>query len=184
MVFMENSTYDGVHREGLNFTIEQEHAAQVAEAAHYSMVIVGWGEDEPENNYMNEEQKLAKILGEIKNKSASTHTVAYAGQFESIVPSYAAQRLVLTDHAYEGFILHDDNGKRLGGVGIPGVSGSIWDFRNESARAYFADQVAGFFARHPASDGVFFDGLYFYAVSCVVVSVSLMISDNMCECNT
>ena len=130
---MENSTYDGAHREGLNFTIEEEHAAQVAEATHYSMVIVGWGEDEPDNNYQNEEQKLATILGEIKNKSASTHTIAYAGQFENIVPSYAAQRRVLTDPIYEGFILHDDSGKRLrGSASIPGVDASIWDFRNES----------------------------------------------------
>ena len=31
MVFMENNTLDGVRREGLNFTLPQEHAAQVAE---------------------------------------------------------------------------------------------------------------------------------------------------------
>ena len=129
------------------------------------MVIVGWGEDEPKNNYQNEEQKLATILGEIKNKSPSTHTIAYAGQFENIVPSYAAQRRVLTNRTYEGFILHDDSGKRLrGGANIPGVDSSIWDFRNESARVYLADQVAGFFARHPASDGVFFDGVSFGVV--------------------
>ena len=42
---------------------------------------------------------------------------------------------------------------------IPGVDTSIWDFRNESARAYLADQVAGYFARNPASDDVFFDGV-------------------------
>jgi hypothetical protein len=31
MVFMENNTRDGVIRESLNFTLAQEHAAEVAE---------------------------------------------------------------------------------------------------------------------------------------------------------
>lgn len=31
MIFMENNTLDGTNREGLNFTLAQEHAAQVAE---------------------------------------------------------------------------------------------------------------------------------------------------------
>ena len=33
-------------REHLNFTVDEMHAGQIAEAVHYRMVIMGWGEDE------------------------------------------------------------------------------------------------------------------------------------------
>ena len=46
MVFMENNTWDGPKREGLNFTIEQEHARQVQIASDYQLVVMGWGEDQ------------------------------------------------------------------------------------------------------------------------------------------
>lgn len=60
------------------------------------MAIVGWGEDEPDDQYHGEERKLQLILSMIKENSPNTTTVAYCGQFENIVPSYDAQRVVIT----------------------------------------------------------------------------------------
>ena len=65
------------------------------EASHYDMVIVGWGEDEPDNNYHGEENKLQFVLSKIRVQSPNTTTIAYCGQFENIVPSYDAQRIVM-----------------------------------------------------------------------------------------
>lgn len=49
---------------------------------------------------------------------------------------------------------HDDSGHLIPGDVKGGV---MWDFRNASARQYLAEQVAGYFARAPGVDGVFFD---------------------------
>ena len=38
MVFMENNTWDGPKREGLNYTVEQEHARQILIASNYQLV--------------------------------------------------------------------------------------------------------------------------------------------------
>jgi hypothetical protein len=82
MVFMENNTADGPKREGLNFTIEQEHARQLLIASSYQLVIMGWGEDQMPGQQGGEEAKLATILSAIKAKSPATKTFAYCGQFE------------------------------------------------------------------------------------------------------
>lgn len=154
MVFMENNTADGPSREGLNFTIEQEHARQVAIASNYQLVIMGWGEDQVPNQRGGEEAKLASILLRIKKASPSTKTFAYCGQFEGIQDMYTAQNKILKDKAYSGFWVKDDDGERIGG---DTPNGAMWDFRNASAREYLATEVAGYFARAEGVDGVFFD---------------------------
>ena len=87
MVFMENNTADGPAREGLNFTVQQEHVRQIEIASNYQMVIMGWGEDQVPGQHGGEEAKLATILAAIKVKSPATKTFAYCGQFEGIVPA-------------------------------------------------------------------------------------------------
>ena len=160
MVFMENNTKDAA-REKLNFTIEEMHAAQIEEASHYRMVVMGWGEDEGDLNtdspYAHEGDKLASILSAIKKKSSSTLTVAYCGQFENVVPFYDAQLKIINDKSMHGFLMKDDEGHLLPGASAGGTGGAIWDFRNASARAYLAEYVAGYFARADGVDGVFFD---------------------------
>ena len=142
MVFMENNTADGPNREGLNYTIEQEHARQIAIASNYQLVIMGWGEDQDPNQMGGEEPKLASILQAIKKASPSTKTFAYCGQFEGIQRMYTAQLKILQDKSYSGFWVKDDDGKQIGGD-TPG--GAMWDFRNASAREYLATEVAGYF---------------------------------------
>ena len=142
MVFMENNTADGPNREGLNYTIEQEHARQIAIASNYQLVIMGWGEDQDPNQMGGEEPKLASILQAIKKASPSTKTFAYCGQFEGIQRAYTAQLKILQDKSYSGFWVKDDDGKQIGGD-TPG--GAMWDFRNASAREYLATEVAGYF---------------------------------------
>eukprot|EP01043_Picozoa_sp_COSAG02_P067673 COSAG02_NODE_10958_length_1824_cov_10.888696_3_plen_201_part_00 len=151
MVFMENNTADGPGREGLNFTIEQEHARQVAIASNYQLVIMGWGEDQVPGQRGGEEVKLANILQRIKKASPSTKTFAYCGQFEGIQAMYTAQNRILEDKAYSGFWVKDDDGNMIGG---DTPNGAMWDFRNASAREYLATQVAGYFARADGVDGV------------------------------
>jgi hypothetical protein len=151
MVFMENNTADGPRREGLNFTIEQEHARQVAIASNYRLVIMGWGEDQVPGQRGGEELKLASILQKIKKASPSTKTFAYCGQFEGIQAMYTAQNKIMEDKAYSGFWVKDDDGKMIGG---DTPNGAMWDFRNASAREYLATEVAGYFARAEGVDGV------------------------------
>ena len=154
MVFMENNTADGPNREGLNFTIEQEHARQLLIASKYQLVIMGWGEDQNPGQKGGEEQKLATILASIKTRSPATKTFAYCGQFDGIVPAYTAQLKVLTDPAFSGFFVHNDDGHPIGGS-------QVWDFRNASARKYLAAEVAGYFARAKGVDGTPSPCLYF-----------------------
>jgi hypothetical protein len=154
MVFMENNTWDGPKREGLNFTLEQEHDRQVAIASNYQLVIMGWGEDQGPGQKGGEEDKLQAILSKIKAASPTTKTFAYCGQFEGIQPMYTAQQKILSDPAYSGFYVHDDEGKPIGG---DTNGGQMWDFRNVSAQKYLAEEVAGFFARAKGVDGVFFE---------------------------
>lgn len=154
MIFMENNTWDGPKREGLNFTIKQERDRQVAIASKYQLVITGWGEDQGPGQAGGEEGKLAAILQEIKAASPKTKTFAYCGQFEGIQNMYTAQHKILADKSYFGFWVKDDDGKRIGG---DSAGGAMWDFRNASAREYLATEVAGYFARATGVDGVFFD---------------------------
>jgi hypothetical protein len=154
MVFMENNTADGPSREGLNFTIEQEHARQLLIASNYQLVVMGWGEDQSKGQQGGEEGKLAAILSSIKAKSPATKTFAYCGQFEGVVAAYTAQLKIINGRSFSGFFVHDDRGQPIGG---DTAGGKIWDFRNASARKYLAEEVAGYFARADGVDGVFFD---------------------------
>jgi hypothetical protein len=90
------------------------HKDQVELASHYALAIAGWGEDAASQPVEHrEEEKLANISSMIKAKNPSTITAVYAGQFELVDPEYDLQAAIINDPAYDGFFLHDDDGKPI-----------------------------------------------------------------------
>jgi hypothetical protein len=160
MVFFENSSASAAGEVTM-------HAHQARDAVHYSLAIAGWEQDSRSPpRCVHEEQKLANISRVIKRTAAQlgTHTLTavYAGQFEYATRTCDAQRRVLSDPAYDGFFVRDDDGRFVTG-GATQCDGAgalrVWDFRNGSAVAYHTREVAGYFARSPQGDGV--DAVFF-----------------------
>ena len=90
------------------------HKDQVELTSHYAMAIAGWGEDAASQPVEHrEEEKLANISSLIKAKNQNTITAVYAGQFELVDPAYDLQAAIINDPAYDGFFLHDDDGKAI-----------------------------------------------------------------------
>lgn len=90
------------------------HKDQVKLVTQYAMAIAGWGEDAASQPVsIREEEKLANISNLIKATNPTTITAVYAGQFELVDPAYDRQAAIIADPAYDGFFLHDDNGKPI-----------------------------------------------------------------------
>ena len=90
------------------------HKDQVELASHYALAIAGWGEDQVSQPAEHrEEEKLANISSMIKAKNPNTITAVYAGQFELVDPAYDLQATIISDPAYDGFFLHDDDGNPI-----------------------------------------------------------------------
>ena len=119
------------------------HKDQVKLASHYALAIAGWGEDAvsqpPEHR---EEEKLANISNMIKAKSPSTITAVYAGQFELVDPVYDLQAAIISDPAYDGFFLHDDDGKPIS----QNNGMRLWECVLTFSRAHAPTQTAAAFA--------------------------------------
>ena len=75
---------------------------------------------------------------------------------QPVDPAYDLQRKVMQDPRYDGFFVHDDDGKVI----VQPNGFRFWDFRNASAVQYHTESVTGYFADAVTGAGVdaaFFD---------------------------
>jgi hypothetical protein len=137
------------------------------EVLKYEAVWFGWQTMNGVSECKHEESKLHAQTAAVKDQGgAKKTTLAYACDVSNVMTFYDKQQSALTDPSNKGWFLHStaiaDN---LAPAGLTRAqsgtcsfeSSPAWDFRNASARKYFAEVVIGQWAADPTVDSVFVD---------------------------
>ena len=126
----------------------------------YSAAWFGWQTLDGVGGCAHEEAKLHSQTAAVKAASPATTTLAYAGDVSNVFTFYDSQKAALADKQNSGWFLHPH--KQAPAVGGRDRGGTCsfngnpaWDFRNASARKYFAEIVVGQWAADPTVDSVF-----------------------------
>ena len=145
----------------------------------------------------HEEAKLSAQTAAVKEQAgAGKTTLAYCCDVSNAMPFYDKQLSALSDPSNKGWFLRQPKARsRSDSVATGGTcsfeSSPAWDFRNASARKYFAEVVVGQWASDPTVDSVFVDeadALVCYWAptgpksSGVALSLSLSLSLSLCVC--
>ena len=120
----------------------------------------------------HEEAKLSAQTAAVKAQGgAAKTTLAYCCDVSNVMTFYDKQQAALADPRNSGWFLRAPKAgaaaaERLAerrarvlsaGGTCPFESSPAWDFRNASARQYFAEVVVGQWAEYPSVDSVFVD---------------------------
>lgn len=130
----------------------------------YQSVWFGWQTMNGVGGCQHEENKLSTQAAAVKwQGGAQKTTLVYGCDVSNVMDFYDVQRSALANASNYGWFLHAPKLSReqhheRDAKGTCGFSASpAWDFRNESARKYFAEIVIGQWAEDPAVDAVFVD---------------------------
>ena len=135
----------------------------------YKAVWFGWQTMNGVSGCKHEEAKLSAQTAAVKAQGgAGKTTLAYGCDVSNVMTFYDKQQSALADPNNSGWFLHAPKAAAPSAelqqrqprvsAGTCGFNGNpAWDFRNESARKYFAEVVVGQWADDPAVDSVFVD---------------------------
>lgn len=113
----------------------------------------------------HEEDALHAQTSAVKDQGgAEKTTLAYCCDVSNVMPFYDKQRSALADPSNKGWFLHTPKSPTSTSITTRNRGGTCafesspaWDFRNASARKYFAEVVVGQWAADPSVDSVFVD---------------------------
>jgi len=134
----------------------------------YSAAWFGWQSLNQVGQCAHEEAKLHLQTASVRAAAPSMITLAYGADVMNVMPFYDKQNAALSDKANSGWFLHSkhlsgnsstaESVRTIAGLGdCPFNDNPAYDFRNASARKYFAEVVIGQWASDSTVDSVFVD---------------------------
>lgn len=135
-----------------------ESKSQYGVETQYRSVMFGWQQSNSANHCKHEEQALISELSAVRQLSSRVSTVAYGANAESALRFYDWQVVATSNASFSGFFLEPEISDR-GELGCsnPGGNGLTWDWRNQSARDFFVEQVIRPWVNQDSVDAVFVD---------------------------